>query len=170
MKIHGKVWKYGDNIDTDIIYPGKYLVSFDPEEAGKHAMEGIETDFYKKISKGDILLVGKNFGSGSAREQAPLALKYAGVGAIISEIFPRTFYRNAINIGLPVIEVCGINDEVNEKDELEIDLEAGLIKNFTKGKEYKFSSPPAFIIEILKIGGAIPFYKNRFLSSSEITR
>lgn len=165
MKISGKVWKYGDNIDTDIIYPGKYLVSFDPDEAAKHAMEGIEIDFYKKISKGDILLVGKNFGSGSAREQAAIALKYAGVGAILSEIFPRIFYRNAINIGLPVIEVCGINNEIDEKEELEIDLEGGIIKNLTKGKQYVFASLPAFIIEILKIGGAIPFYKNRFFSS-----
>ncbi len=164
MKIHGRVWKYGDNIDTDIIYPGKYLVSFDPEEAARHAMEGIEVDFYKKISKGDILLVGKNFGSGSAREQASLALKYAGVGAILSENFPRTFYRNSINIGLPVIEVSGIKDVIDEKDELEIDLEGGIIKNITKGEEYRFPSIPAFIIEILKSGGAVPFYKKRISS------
>lgn len=164
MKIRGRVWKYGDEIDTDIIYPGKYLVSFDPEEAARHAMEGIEADFYKKISKGDVLLVGKNFGSGSAREQAALSLKYAGVGAVISEIFPRTFYRNSINIGLPVIEVKDIANKVDEKDELEIDIEKGLIKNLTKSEEYRFQSPSQFIIEILKAGGAIAYYKKRFFS------
>jgi 3-isopropylmalate/(R)-2-methylmalate dehydratase small subunit len=161
MKIRGRVWKYGDQIDTDVIYPGKYLVSFDPLEAAKHAMEGIETDFYKKISKGDILVVGKNFGSGSAREQAALALKYAGVEAVIAEIFPRTFYRNAINVGLAVVEIKGVKDKIDEKDEIEVDLDKGVIKNLTKGKEYKFPPQPPFIMEMLKMGGAIPYYKNR---------
>jgi 3-isopropylmalate/(R)-2-methylmalate dehydratase small subunit len=161
MKIRGRVWKYGDEIDTDIIYPGKYLVSFDPLEAAKHAMEGIETDFYKKISKGDILVVGKNFGSGSAREQAALALKYAGVEAVIAEVFPRTFYRNAINVGLPVVEIKGIKDRIDEKDEIEVDLDQGLIRNLTKKEDYQFMPQPPFILEILKIGGAVPYYKNR---------
>lgn len=161
MKIRGRVWKYGDEIDTDIIYPGKYLVSFDPLEAAKHAMEGIETDFYKKISKGDILVVGKNFGSGSAREQAALALKYAGVEAVIAEVFPRTFYRNAINVGLPVVEIKGIKDKIDEKDEIEVDLDQGLIRNLTKKEDYQFMPQPPFILEILKIGGAVPYYKNR---------
>jgi 3-isopropylmalate/(R)-2-methylmalate dehydratase small subunit len=161
MKIRGRVWKYGDEIDTDIIYPGKYLVSFDPLEAAKHAMEGIETDFYKKISKGDILVVGKNFGSGSAREQAALALKYAGVVAVIAEVFPRTFYRNAINVGLPVVEIKGIKDRIDEKDEIEVDLDQGLIRNLTKKEDYQFMPQPPFILEILKIGGAVPYYKNR---------
>jgi len=161
MKIRGRVWKYGDEIDTDIIYPGKYLVSFDPLEAARHAMEGIETDFYKKISKGDILVVGKNFGSGSAREQAALALKYAGVEAVIAEVFPRTFYRNAINVGLPVVEIKGIKDKIDEKDEIEVDLDQGLIRNLTKKENYQFMPQPPFILEILKIGGAVPYYKNR---------
>ena len=161
MKIRGRVWKYGDDIDTDIIYPGKYLVSFDPLEAAKHAMEGIETDFYKKISKGDILVVGKNFGSGSAREQAALALKYAGVEAVIGEIFPRTFYRNAINVGLPALEIKGIKDQIDEKDEIEVDLDQGLIRNLNKGKDHRFTPLPPFILEILKMGGAVPYYKKR---------
>lgn len=161
MKIRGKVWKYGDEIDTDVIYPGKYLVSFDPPEAAKHAMEGIETDFYKKIEKGDILVVGRNFGSGSAREQAAVALKSAGVGVIVAESFARTFYRNAINVGMPVVELKGIKDKVDEKDEIEVDLDQGLIRNITKGKEYQFPSMPPFIMEILKVGGAVPYYKNR---------
>jgi len=161
MKIRGKVWKYGDEIDTDIIYPGKYLVSFDPSEAGLHAMEGIESDFHKKISKGDILVVGKNFGSGSAREQAAVALKSAGIGAVIAEIFPRTFYRNAINVGLPVVEIKGIKDKVDEKDEIEVDLDRGVIKNLTQGKEGTFPPQPPFLMEILKMGGAVPYYKKK---------
>ncbi len=161
MKIKGRVWKYGDEIDTDVIYPGKYLVSFDPAEAGKHAMEGIETDFYKKIQKGDILVVGRNFGVGSAREQAAVALKSAGVGTIVAESFVRTFYRNAINVGLPVVEVKGIKDRIDEDDEIEVDLDKGVIKNLTKGKEYAFPPQPLFIMEMLKMGGAIPYYKSR---------
>jgi 3-isopropylmalate/(R)-2-methylmalate dehydratase small subunit len=161
MKIRGKVWKYGDEIDTDGIYPGKYLVSFDPGEAAQHAMEGIEPDFHDKISKGDILVVGNNFGSGSAREQAALALKYAGVGAVIAESFARTFYRNAINIGLPVIEMKGIHGLIAEKDEVEVDLDGGKIRNLTQGKEYRFPPIDAFIMELLKMGGAIPYYKSR---------
>jgi len=161
MKIRGKVWKYGDEIDTDIIYPGKYLVSFDPSEAGLHAMEGIESDFCKKISKGDVLVVGKNFGSGSAREQAAVALKSAGIGAVIAETFPRTFYRNAINVGLPVVEIKGIKGKVDEKDEIEVDLDKGVIKNLTQGKEDTFPPQPPFLMEILKMGGAIPYYKKK---------
>lgn len=161
MKLRGRVWKYGDEIDTDGIYPGKYLVSFDPAEAGQHAMEGIEPDFHQKISKGDILVVGNNFGSGSAREQAALALKHAGVGAVLAESFARTFYRNAINIGLPVIEMKGVRNQIAEKDEIEVDLDAGKIRNLTQGKEYGFPPIDAFIMELLNMGGAIPYYKNR---------
>jgi 3-isopropylmalate/(R)-2-methylmalate dehydratase small subunit len=161
MKLRGRVWKYGDEIDTDGIYPGKYLVSFDPAEAGQHAMEGIEPDFHNKISRGDILVVGNNFGSGSAREQAALALKYAGVGAVIAESFARTFYRNAINIGFPVIEMKGAQNQIAERDEIEVDLDAGKIRNLTQGKEYSFPPIDAFIMELLNMGGAIPYYKNR---------
>lgn len=161
MKLRGKVWKYGDDIDTDVIYPGKYLVSFDPEEAAVHAMEGVEKDFPGKISRGDVLVVGKNFGCGSAREQAALALKYAGVGAVIAESFARTFYRNAINIGLPAVEAKGIGKEFGEGDEVEIDLDKGLIRNLTKGREFALEPQHPFILEILKAGGAIPYYRSR---------
>ncbi len=161
MKIRGKVWKYGDEIDTDVIYPGKYLVSFDFAEAGKHALEGLEKEFYKKISKGDILVVGRNSGTGSAREQAAVALKSAGVGLVIADSFARTFYRNAINVGMAVLELKGIKDKVDEKDELEVDLDQGVIRNITKGEDYTFPAMPPFIMEILKVGGAIPYYKGR---------
>jgi len=161
MKVRGKVWKYGDELDTDVIYPGKYLVTFDPIEAGKHAMEGIDPDFHKKISKGDILVAGRNFGTGSAREQAAVALKSAGIGAVVAESFARYFYRNAINVGLPVVEVKGIKGQIDEKDEIEVDLDRGVIKNITRDKEFQFSPLPPFIMEILKVGGAVPYYKNR---------
>lgn len=161
MKMKGKAWKYGDDIDTDVIYPGKYLVSFDPEEAAQHAMEGLERDFYKKISRGDILVVGRNFGSGSAREQAAVALRSAGVSAVVAESFARTFYRNAINVCLPVVEMKGFHDLTDEKDELEIDLDRGLIRNLTKQIDYNFSPLPSFIMDILKAGGAVPYYKRR---------
>lgn len=161
MKMKGKAWKYGNDIDTDVIYPGKYLVSFDPKEAAQHAMEGLEKDFHKKISPGDILVVGSNFGSGSAREQAAVALRSAGVGAVVAESFARTFYRNAINVCLPVVELKGIHDLTDEKDELEIDLDHGLIRNLTKQKDYNFPPLPAFLMDILKAGGAVPYYKRR---------
>lgn len=157
----GKVWKYGDDIDTDVIYPGKYLVSFDPVEAAKHAMEGLEKDFYKKIAKGDILVVGKNFGNGSAREQAAVALHSAGISAVVAESFARSFYRNAFNVSLPVVELPGICATTDEGDELTIDLDAGTISNLTKKTEDTFAPLPPFIMDILKAGGAVPYYRNR---------
>ena len=161
MKMKGKAWKYGDDIDTDVIYPGKYLVSFDPAEAAKHAMEGLETDFYKKIQKGDILVVGKNFGSGSAREQAAVALRSAGVSAVVAESFARSFYRNAINVCLPVVELPGIHAATGEGDELEIDLDGGAVSNLTKKMVHKFPPLPPFIMDILRAGGAVAYYKQK---------
>ncbi len=159
--MRGKVWKYGDDIDTDVIYPGKYLVSFDPAEAAKHAMEGLELDFHKKITKGDILVVGRNFGSGSAREQAAVALRSAGISAVIAESFARSFYRNAINVCLPVVELKGIHSSTDEGDEVEIDMEEGLIRNLTQKNEYRFPPLPLFLMEILKIGGAVAYYRQK---------
>jgi 3-isopropylmalate/(R)-2-methylmalate dehydratase small subunit len=161
MKMKGKAWKYGDDIDTDVIYPGKYLVSFDPAEAAKHAMEGLEGDFYKKIQKGDILVVGKNFGSGSAREQAAVALRSAGVSAVVAESFARSFYRNAINVCLPVVELRGIHAVTGEGDELEIDLDGGAVSNLTKKTVHKFPALPPFIMDILRAGGAVAYYKQK---------
>jgi 3-isopropylmalate/(R)-2-methylmalate dehydratase small subunit len=161
MAIKGRAWKYGDEIDTDVIYPGKYLVSFDPAETAQHAMEGLEAGFHKKISQGDVLVAGTNFGAGSAREQAAIALKNAGVGAIIAESVARTFYRNSINIGLPVLELPGIGDMVEEKDVVEVDLRQGLLKNLTQRKEHTFPPQPELVLEMLRVGGAIPYYKSK---------
>ncbi len=154
-KIKGKVWKFTDNIDTDVIIPGRYLRIFSLDELASHTLEGIDPEFAKKVEKGDIIVAGKNFGCGSSREQAPVALKHLGVSAIIAKSFARIFYRNAINIGLPVI-VAEIN--ANNGDILEIDLETGTIINQTKDQSFKFEPFKKFMLDILKKGGLVPHY------------
>lgn len=155
MKITGRVIKYGDNINTDIIIPSKYLTSLDPEEWAKHAMEGIDPDFPRKAKEGVIIVAGRNFGCGSSREQAPQALKYAGVKCIIAESFARIFYRNAINIGLPVLESPGITAKVNEGDALTVYLDEGKIVNESSGEVIFANKLPDFILEIIRDGGLI---------------
>lgn len=159
--VRGRVWKYGKNVDTDVIYPGKYLVHFEPQEVAKHAMEGIDPEFAAKVKPGDIILAGDNFGTGSAREQAAMTLKYAQLGAIVADSFSRTFYRNAINNGLPVIALKAVSAEINEGDEVEVDLATGSIVNLTSGKKWTTTPTPQFIMDIINIGGAIPYYRNR---------
>ena len=161
MKVHGKAIKFGENIDTDVILPGKYLVLTDPKELAKHAMEGLDPAFPEKAKKGVILVGGKNFGCGSSREQAPLALKYAGVQCVIAESFARIFFRNAINIGLPVIEHKGISAAVDNGDELAVDFEAGKVQNLSKGKSIQVAKLPPFIVEILTDGGLIENLRRR---------
>lgn len=161
MKLQGNSWKYGDNIDTDVIYPSKHLVHFEPEEVAKHAMEGMEDDFHAKISRGDIVVAGRNFGCGSAREQAATALKYAGIGAVLAESFNRAFFRNAINNALPAMEVPGISQAVEEGDQLEVDLVNGMVKNHTKNKELKGNALSEFIMDIVNSGGAINYYRKK---------
>ncbi|MCL2688071.1 MAG: 3-isopropylmalate dehydratase small subunit [Methanobrevibacter sp.] len=156
----GKVWKFGDDIDTDIIIPGRYLVVTDPEKLAKHCMEGLDPHFYKKINKGDFIVAGKNFGCGSSREHAPLALQGAGVGAVIAESFARIFYRNATNVGIPLLETPGISASLKEGEEIEVDMEKGLIIS-ESGKEYKFKKLPPFMLEILEKGGLIPYLKEK---------
>lgn len=158
-RINGKVWKYGDNINTDIISPARYMEA-DYETIGNHAMEGVDADFSKKITKGDIVVAGNNFGSGSSRETAQIALKYAGVGAVIAKSFARIFYRNSINVGLPVIEFEDV-DKIDEGDVLEIDLYLGQIKNITKDEVYQTSKLPDNIIELIKLGGLKAYLKSK---------
>ena len=153
--VKGKAIKFGNNIDTDVILPGKWLSLIDPKELAKHAMEGIDANFPKKAEKGIIIIGGKNFGCGSSREQAPLALKYAGVQCVLAESFARIFFRNSINIGLPVIECKGISAAVNDGDELSVDFEAGRIQNLTQKKNLQGTMLPPFILEILTDGGLI---------------
>lgn len=153
--ISGKALKFGDNVDTDVILPGKYLVLTDPIELSEHAMEGLDSVFTKKARDGVILVAGKNFGCGSSREQAPLALKYAGVKCVIAKSFARIFYRNAINIGLPVAECGNIYDNVADGDDLAVDLIKGVVENKSKETTFNASQLPAFILEILSDGGLI---------------
>ncbi|MCS7140122.1 MAG: 3-isopropylmalate dehydratase small subunit [Candidatus Nezhaarchaeota archaeon] len=160
--IKGKVWKFGDNVDTDVIIPFKYKAeTLDPRELAKHVMEGIDPNFAKKVRPGDLIVAGKNFGCGSSREQAPLAIKAAGIAAVIAESFARIFFRNAINIGLPAIEVKGIAEKTDEGDILEVDLSQGIVRNLTKNIVFKAVPLPAMIMEILKEGGLINYLKKQ---------
>jgi len=161
MKIKGSAIKFGNNIDTDVILPGKYLVLVDPYELAKHALEGLDPVFPEKAKNGVIVVGGKNFGCGSSREQAPLALKYAGVKCLLAESFARIFFRNAINIGLPVIECKGIWTAVETGNEITVDVEAGKIENISKGKKFQADKLPPFIIEILADGGLIENLRRR---------
>jgi 3-isopropylmalate/(R)-2-methylmalate dehydratase small subunit len=159
MKRVGRVWKYGDDVNTDYIIPGKYLELVDPEEMARHAMEGIDPGFPEKISKGDVVVGGRNFGCGSSREHAPLALKHAGVGAVIAESYARIFYRNAINIGLPALECPGITEAVSDGDVLEVDVTGGAINNTTTSTWLEFTPLPEFMVDVLKEGGLAPYLR-----------
>ena len=158
MKIKGKAWNYGNNVNTDFILPGIYLELTDPREMAKHAMEGIDPEFVKNVQPGDIVVGGKNFGLGSSREHAPLALKYAGISAVVAESFARIFYRNAANIGLLVLECKGISTSVKTKDLIEIDLTLGTICINEKEKLI-FQPMPDFMAEILNAGGLVSYIK-----------
>jgi 3-isopropylmalate/(R)-2-methylmalate dehydratase small subunit len=160
--IRGRVWKFGDNVNTDIIYPGRYLKSFlPPEEMAKHALEGVNPDFSKNVKPGDIIVAGRNFGCGSSREEAATCLKAAMIGGVIAESFARIFFRNAVNIGLPVLECKGITQKVKNGDILEVEFKKGLIRNVSTGEEIKTLPLPEFMMEILEKGGLIPYTKEK---------
>ena len=161
MKIKGPAIKFGNNIDTDVILPGKYLILVDPYELAKHALESLDPAFPEKAKNGVILVGGKNFGCGSSREQAPLALKYSGVKCVLADSFARIFFRNSINIGLPVIECKGISAAVKTGDELAVNFETGKIENISTGKKFQVDKLPPFIIEILVDGGLIENLRRR---------
>ncbi len=161
MKIEGKVWKFGDDINTDEIIPARYLVTTDPKELAKHVMEDADQEFPSKVKSGDIIVAGKNFGCGSSREHAPLALKGAEIGAIIAESFARIFYRNAINLGLPIIESPEAAQEADEGDIIHINMEEGKIINKTKGKEYNFKPLPESLKKVFEAGGLMEYAKDR---------
>ena len=161
MKALGKVYKYGDNVDTDVIIPARYLNVPDPSELAKHCMEDIDIDFAKKVNKGDIIVANKNFGCGSSREHAPIAIKASGVSCVIAETFARIFYRNAINIGLPIIECPEAAKDIDAGDEVEIDFDSGMIYDKTKGTEYKGQAFPEFMQKIIKAEGLINYINNR---------
>jgi 3-isopropylmalate/(R)-2-methylmalate dehydratase small subunit len=158
--VKGKAWVFEDNINTDIIIPFRFKSrTNDPYEMAKYAMYGFDPDFHKKISKGDIIVAGRNFGGGSSREQAPVALKYAGISAIIAESFARIFYRNAFTIGLPALEIPEIKGKVNQGDELEIDLTTFTAKNIRTRETFQAKQVPEFMREMLLEGGLVEYYK-----------
>lgn len=154
-KIEGKVWKFGDNVDTDVIIPGRYLRTFSLDDLASHVMEGVDPNFAKTVQNGDIIVADWNFGCGSSREQAPVALKHAGVSAIVAKSFARIFYRNAINIGLPVI-VADV--DAKNRDILKISLEEGIIENLTTNKTFKIEPFKKFMLDILKNEGLVSHY------------
>ena len=164
MTIRGRAITFGDNVDTDVILPGPYLVHTDPKELAKHAMEGLDPTFTEKVGDGAIVVGGKNFGCGSSREQAPLALKYAGVRCVIAESFARIFYRNSITIGLPVLACPGVSSKVETGDLLVVDLGAGRVEDVSNGMVFQATQLPDFIMEILDDGGLIENLKRRIES------
>ncbi|MFP3042535.1 3-isopropylmalate dehydratase small subunit [Treponema primitia] len=164
--IRGKVHKFGKNIDTEVIYPARYMVYFQHDEVAKHVMEDADPEFAKKITKGDIIVAESNFGCGSAREQAATALKYAGIGAVLSDHLARTFYRNAINNCLPAFSVEGISSFVSDGDTLEIDIDKGIVINTDTGKKLNFTAPGNLIRTILE-HGAVAHYKKEYIETGK---
>ncbi|MFH1077139.1 MAG: 3-isopropylmalate dehydratase small subunit [Pseudomonadota bacterium] len=157
MKFEGKTWKFGDNIDTDLIIPARYLVTSDPDELAKHVMEDADAEFSKKIASGDIIVAGKNFGCGSSREHAPIAIKHAGIACIIAESFARIFFRNAFNTALPIFESPEAAQGIQQGDIVSIDADTGVITNKTTGKDFKSASIPEFMKKLIEAGGLIPY-------------
>lgn len=168
MKLEGKVWKYGDNIDTDVIIPARYLVTTDPKTLAAHCMEDIDQAFASQVEPGDIIVGGRNFGCVSSREHAPIAIKGAGVSCIIAESFARIFFRNAINIGLPILESAEAAADAQKGDRLSVDLAAGTITNHRTGKTYQASPYPPFVLGIINAGGLVPYTRREL--GIEITR
>ncbi len=161
MNAKGTVFKYGDNVDTDVIIPARYLNTSDPAELAVHCMEDIDADFMKRVKKGDIIVAEKNFGCGSSREHAPIAIKAAGVSCVIAETFARIFYRNAINIGLPIIECPEAAKGIEAGDEVEVDFDSGVITDVTKGTSFQGQAFPEFMQKIIASEGLINYINNK---------
>ncbi|PYG89147.1 3-isopropylmalate/(R)-2-methylmalate dehydratase small subunit [Ruminiclostridium sufflavum DSM 19573] len=159
MNAKGKVIKYGNNVDTDVIIPARYLNTSDPAELASHCMEDLDAGFISKVKKGDVMVAGKNFGCGSSREHAPISIKASGISCVIAETFARIFYRNSINIGLPIIECPEAAIDIKDSDEVEIDFDKGSIKNLTTGKAYQGQPFPEFMQEIISADGLINYIK-----------
>ena len=158
---HGSVFKYGDNVDTDVIIPARYLNSSDPKELATHCMEDIDKDFVKNVKAGDIMVANKNFGCGSSREHAPIAIKAAGVSCVIAETFARIFYRNAINIGLPIIECPEAAKAIAAGDEVEVDFDSGVITDKTTGQSFQGQAFPEFMQKIITAGGLVNYINQK---------
>ncbi|MGI6667996.1 MAG: 3-isopropylmalate dehydratase small subunit [Acetivibrionales bacterium] len=161
MRIQGKAIKYGDNVDTDVIIPARYLNTSDPAELASHCMEDLDPGFAGRVQKGDIMVAGKNFGCGSSREHAPIAIKSSGISCVIAVTFARIFYRNAINIGLPIIECPEAAESIADGDRLEVDFDTGTITNLTSGDTYKWTPFPEFMQKIIAADGLANYVKQR---------
>jgi 3-isopropylmalate/(R)-2-methylmalate dehydratase small subunit len=161
MLIKGRAWKFNNDIDTDIIIPARYLNTSDPAELARHVMEGLDSDFAQKIKPGDIIVAGKNFGCGSSREHAPIAIKAAGIHAVIAKSFARIFYRNAFNIGLPIFESEEGAEKIKETDEIEVDADKGILRNLSTQEDYHANPIPSFMQELIDAGGLIEWTKKR---------
>ncbi len=159
--IRGRVWKYGDHINTDLIIPGRYLDDYNPRSLSSHVMEDLDPTFAKSVQPGDVVVAGKNFGCGSSREQAPMALKYAYVGAVIAESFARIFYRNAINVGLPLIVCPEAVRLLKDGEMVTVEFDVGVIKSDNEETCVQFEPLPAFLLEILERGGLVPYLRSR---------
>ncbi len=160
-KAKGKVFKYGDNVDTDVIIPARYLNSSDPKELAAHCMEDIDKEFVGKVKTGDIMVATKNFGCGSSREHAPIAIKASGISCVIADTFARIFYRNAINIGLPIIECPEAANAISAGDEVEVDFDSGLITDVTTGKNFHGQAFPEFMQKIIDLGGLVNYINEK---------
>ncbi|MCI6086647.1 MAG: 3-isopropylmalate dehydratase small subunit [Selenomonas sp.] len=160
-ELKGKVWRYGDNIDTDVIIPARYLNTFDPKELASHCMVDIDETFAKNVKAGDIMVGGKNFGCGSSREHAPVAIKASGVPVVIAASFARIFYRNGINIGLPLLEIGADVEKISAGDELSVDVSTGVIQDLTTGDMFQAHPLPGFIQDIAKAGGLVEYVKQQ---------
>jgi len=166
-KFSGRAWKYGDNVNTDVIFPGKYTYQkMEPEEMAKHALEDLDPGFVSKVKEGDIIVAGKNFGMGSSREQAAIAIKYSGIKVIIAKSFARIYFRNAINAGMPAIKSSEAVDAIENGDEITIDMKNGKI--ITKNNEFKFPTYPKTVMEILENNGLINFIKNKIKKQEDL--
>lgn len=161
MILKGRAWRFGDDVDTDAIIPARYLNTSDPAELARHVMEDADKDFPAKVGKGDFIVAGKNFGCGSSREHAPIAVKAAGVAAVIARSFARIFYRNSFNIGLPIFESSEASDKIKEGDVVEIDADRGIIRNLTSGEHYTAKPIPSFMQELIAAGGLIEWTRNK---------
>ncbi|MEW6660816.1 MAG: 3-isopropylmalate dehydratase small subunit [Bacillota bacterium] len=161
MKITGRVWKFGHDVDTDAIIPARYMNTFDPAEMARHCMEDADPAFASKVQKGDIIVAGKNFGCGSSREHAPIAIKAAGVSCVVAQSFARIFYRNSFNIGLPIFESPAAAEAVQEGDVLEIDATSGLITNLTRNEKYQATPFPEFMQQLIAAGGLMNYVAER---------
>ena len=162
MIIQGRIWKFGNDVDTDLIIPARYLNTSDPQELASHCMEDADKDFSKKVEAGDIIVAGKNFGCGSSREHAPVAIKASGVSCVIARDFARIFYRNAFNIGLPIFESAEAVEKIEQGERLEINADKGIIKNITKDQSYKVKPIPPFMQELVSAGGLMAYAKAKY--------